>query len=193
MTDFGHEERVQESGVVGHRYDTDDRLEDLDIYEALVNPHDGQGGSRKRGGGGAPAMMPMGNTGSSSKAETAAAGTTAAGPAKGTSAASAGAGNASGLSGTGGAGVSGIGGAGVSGIGGSRWTEFRRGGRRARIRSRVVLDDAVVRNRGGGPARSDDRPAGCGHRHDPRGLHRPRGRQPADDDGPRPDAAGHQL
>jgi hypothetical protein len=111
MTDFGHEERVQESGVVGHSYGTDDRLEDLDIYEALINPHDGQGGSQKRGGGGAPAMMPMGNTGSSSKAETAAAGTTAAGPAKGTSAASAGAGKASGLSGTGGAGVSGIGGA----------------------------------------------------------------------------------
>ena len=73
MTDFGHEERVQESGVVGHSYGTDDRLEDLDIYEALINPHDGQGGSQKRGGGGAPAMMPMGNTGSSSKAETAAA------------------------------------------------------------------------------------------------------------------------
>lgn len=117
MTDFGHEERVQESGVVGHSYDTDDRLEDLDIYEALVNPHDGQGGSQKRGGGGAPAMMPMGNTGSSSKAETAAAGTTAAGPAKGTSAASAGAGKASGLSGTGGAGVSGIGGAGYGSAG----------------------------------------------------------------------------
>ena len=117
MTDFGHEERVQESGVVGHSYGTDDRLEDLDIYEALINPHDGQGGSQKRGGGGAPAMMPMGNTGSSSKAEAAAAGTTAAGPAKGTSAASAGAGNASGLSGTGGAGVSGIGGAGYGSAG----------------------------------------------------------------------------
>jgi len=116
MTAFGHEERVQESGVVGHSYDTDDRLEDLDIYEALVNPHDGQGGSQKRGGGGAPAMMPMGNTGSASKVETAAAtGTTAAGSAKGTSAASAGAGRASGLSGTGGAGVSGTGGAGGGG------------------------------------------------------------------------------
>jgi hypothetical protein len=126
MTDFGHEERVQESGVVGHSYDTDDRLEDLDIYEALVNPHDGQGGSQKRGGGGAPAMMPMGNTGASSKAETAAAGTTAAGAAKGTSAASAGAGKASGLTGTGGAGVggagygsAGLGAGGLSGVGGT--------------------------------------------------------------------------
>jgi hypothetical protein len=119
MTDFGPEERVQESGVVGHSSDTDDRLEDLDIYEALVNPHDGRGGSQNRGRGGAPAVMPMGNTGSSSKAETAAAGTTTAGSAKGTSAASAGAGNASGLIGTGGSGVSGIGGAGYgsSGLG----------------------------------------------------------------------------
>jgi len=91
MTAFGHEERVQESGVVGHSYDTDDRLEDLDIYEALVNPHDGQGGAQRKGGGGAPAMMPMGNTGSASKA--------------------------SGFSGTGGAGVSGVSGAGYGSAG----------------------------------------------------------------------------
>jgi len=117
MTESGHEERVQESGVVGHSHDTDDRLEDLDIYEALINPHDGPSGSQKGGGGGAPAMMPMGNTGGSSKAETAAAGTTAAGSAKGTSAASAGAGKASGFSGTGSAGVSGVGGVGYGSAG----------------------------------------------------------------------------
>ncbi len=65
MTNFSHSERVQASGVVGHSYDTDDQIEDLDIYEALVNPHDAEGGSKK-GGAGGPGMMPppMGGAGS---------------------------------------------------------------------------------------------------------------------------------
>jgi hypothetical protein len=37
MTAFGHEERVQESGVVGHSYDTDDRLEDLTVRAGARN------------------------------------------------------------------------------------------------------------------------------------------------------------
>ena len=108
MTESGREERVQESGVVGHSFDTDDRLGDLDIYEALINPHDEQGAGQK-GGAGGPMMMPMGGSGSGSSTGTsAAAGTGAVGAARGTSAASAGAGGGSGFSGTG---VSGLGGA----------------------------------------------------------------------------------
>jgi hypothetical protein len=117
MTEPGREERIQEPGVVGHSYDTDDRLGDLDIYEALINPHDDQGAGQKKSGAGGPMMMPMGGSGSGSSTGTSAgAGTTAAGAAKGTSAASAGAGSGSGFSGTG---VSGIGGAGYtpSGLG----------------------------------------------------------------------------
>ena len=49
MSESTHEERVQESGVVGHSYDTDDRIGDLDIYEALVNPHE-EGAGQKKGG-----------------------------------------------------------------------------------------------------------------------------------------------
>lgn len=117
MTESTREERVQESGVVGHSYDTDDRIGDLDIYEALVNPHEG-GPGQKKGGAGGPTMMPMGGAGAGSGSSTgssSAAGTTGAGPLKGTSAASAGTGAASGISGTSGAGVGGLAGPGFGG------------------------------------------------------------------------------
>ena len=57
--------RVQQSGVTGHRSDTDDVVGGVEIYEALVNPHDGSGGqSGQRGGaGGSPMMMPPGMMG----------------------------------------------------------------------------------------------------------------------------------
>ncbi len=65
MTESSHEERVQKSGVVGHSHDTDD----LDIYEALVNPHDGHGAGHKKGGPGGPTMMAMGGTGAGSSTD----------------------------------------------------------------------------------------------------------------------------
>ena len=117
MSESTHEERVQESGVVGHSYDTDDRIGDLDIYEALVNPHE-EGAGQKKGGAGGPMMMPMGGAGAgsgSSAGSSTAAGTAGSGALKGTSAASAGTGGASGFSGTTGAGVGGIGGTGFGG------------------------------------------------------------------------------
>ena len=120
MAESTRGERVQESGVVGHSYDTDDRLGELDIYEALVNPHDEQGAGHKKGGAAGPMMMPMGVTGSGASAGTSAAvGPTGAGEAKGISAASSGTGSAPGLRGMGSAGVGGLGAAGdgASGIG----------------------------------------------------------------------------
>jgi hypothetical protein len=122
MTESTHEERVQESGVVGHSYDTDDRIGELDIYEALVNPHDEHSGGKK-GGAGGPTMMPMGAGAGSGSGSSGTSGTAAGVPgssaAKGTSAASGG-GTASGFAGTGSAGAGGISGAGfgASGLGG---------------------------------------------------------------------------
>ncbi len=52
------EDRAQKSGVVGHSADTDDLIGDLDVYEALINPHEGAGGSGKGRAGGSPMMMP---------------------------------------------------------------------------------------------------------------------------------------
>jgi hypothetical protein len=125
MSSFGREERVQESGVVGHSFDSDDRIEDLDIYEALVNPHHAGGGTQK-GGAGGPGMMPMGGGagGWSGKAGTTAGGTTegSAGAGRGTAAAGAGTGasgvGAPGFAGSGAGGVSGLGGGGSGGLGG---------------------------------------------------------------------------
>jgi len=121
MSDAGREQRAQESGVVGHSYDSDDRIEDLDIYEALVNPHDAEAGATKGGGAGGPGMMPMGGGagGGSGKAGTATGGTGAgsATAARGTSAAGAGT-AASGIGAPGFAGASsGVGG--ITGPGGS--------------------------------------------------------------------------
>lgn len=122
MTSFGGDERVQQSGVVGHSHDSDDIIEDLDIYEALVNPHDAQGGQKKAGGG-SPTMMPMGAGGAGGGA----AGKTGVGTAgpgsptlgKGTSAASAG-GSGTGASGIGsGYGGAGLGTDGLGGVGGA--------------------------------------------------------------------------
>lgn len=120
MTESTHEERVQESGVVGHSYDTDDRIGDLDIYEALVNPHDEHSGGQKKGAGG-PTMMPMGGAGSGAGSSSGTSSGTSGVPAsaaKGTSAASAGTGGAgvSGLAGAG-FGASGLGAGGLSGAG----------------------------------------------------------------------------
>ena len=56
--DAQSERRVQEAGVVGYTAGSDDLLSDIDLYEALINPHDGSGGKGKGGAGGSPMMMP---------------------------------------------------------------------------------------------------------------------------------------
>ena len=57
LFDDAADRRVQESGVVGHTATTDDLLGEVDIYEGLINPHDGSGG-KGQGAGGSPMMMP---------------------------------------------------------------------------------------------------------------------------------------
>ncbi len=59
-TTGGFEEgrRVQEAGVTGYTAQSDDLLGELDLYEALINPHDGSGGKGKGGAGASPMMMP---------------------------------------------------------------------------------------------------------------------------------------
>ncbi len=120
-----HELRVQQSGVTGHNADTDDLVADLDIYEALINPHDASGAKSNRGGMGAPMMMAPGMGGGGGAAGPAAAaggrlGGAPGGVPAGTAAAGvglAGGPGAGGLSG-GGAGLAGGAGAGGGGLGG---------------------------------------------------------------------------
>lgn len=57
------QERVTESGYVGIGAEAHDELEDLDLYEALINPHDQSGGGKDNGRGGPMMMPPMGMAG----------------------------------------------------------------------------------------------------------------------------------
>ncbi|NHB84916.1 hypothetical protein G7085_10675 [Tessaracoccus sp. HDW20] len=57
------EERAHSTGFVGISADTDDVIDNLEVYEALINPRESERAGGQNGGGMMPPMMGMGGAG----------------------------------------------------------------------------------------------------------------------------------